>query len=153
MLLRSHCLVGWRASIPSHSPHAARYRKVRTHRWINRAKRTTRRGRTTPPEEGANWWERADYKRLRVVRAAGRQVGTASGPDVLGAQLVTLVSQSGLVPDAVAALGQRQHVQVADINNGRVLDLGEASALPGAHGQAGAFEPVLLGRGPAVVGG
>jgi pimeloyl-ACP methyl ester carboxylesterase len=55
-----------------------------------------------------------------------------SARDAFRAQLVALVGQPGLVPDTVATLGQREHVQVADVDHGRALELGEASVLASA---------------------
>src|ERR687898_1274268 len=76
-----------------------------------------------------------------------------SAGDVFGAQLGALVAQPGLVPDAPAAVVEGERVQVADVHDRGVLDLGEAPAIPRGGGQAGPLEPVLLGRGAAVVGG
>ena len=59
------------------------------------------------------------------------------------------VGERGLVPEAVTAAGQGQHVQVADVGD-RAVTLGDQpAALPGEAGQAGALGEVLLLGGPA----
>src|SRR5690606_4955228 len=98
----------------------------------------------------------AGHRSRRSGPAACRSRGSwfppsVAGQDQLGAQFVALVGQARLVVDAVAALRQRQYVEVARIDHRAVVDLLELAAY-GAS-QAGALEPVLLGGRPPVVAG
>jgi hypothetical protein len=64
---------------------------------------------------------------------------------------VALVGKPGLVVDAKATARKRQDIKVPDV---RGLDVGvpQPSGFSAAVREASAFEPVLLGGGPAVVG-
>src|SRR5687767_3511070 len=68
----------------------------------------------------------------------------SGGRDQLRAQLVALVRQTSLVPDAMSAVRQREHVEVADVPDGVVADLGQlARAVAGQARETGPLEPVL----------
>ena len=59
----------------------------------------------------------------------GGQDSRASGTDVLGPKLMGAVWEGRLVPDPVAAVGQRQHVEIAHRADGVIRDLFQ---VPGA---------------------
>src|SRR5262249_6494616 len=74
--------------------------------------------------------------------------------DELGPELVALVRQPRLVVDPVAAVRQRQHVEVARVDCRVVVRLLElARALAAQAGEPDPLEPVLLLVRAAVVGG
>src|SRR5262249_57795663 len=74
--------------------------------------------------------------------------------DELGPELMALVRQPRLVVDPVAAVRQRQHVEVSRVDGSLVVRLLElAQTVARQAGEPDPLEPVLLFRRAAVVGG